>query len=145
MSFLSFLFSIDGRVRRREFFLFTLVMGAVAFYWLAGLRDMARAAHAYANTVTDGYILNLLTRSGTHYATLALMVLVAYTVTAKRLHDRNRSGWWQLMVFVPVIGWGWLALELFILPGSPWANRYGPHPTFAPETDREPLGVHPRR
>ncbi|MNW22858.1 Inner membrane protein YhaI [compost metagenome] len=26
-------------------------------------------------------------------------------VTARRLHDTNRSGWWQLIYFVPVIGW----------------------------------------
>jgi uncharacterized membrane protein YhaH (DUF805 family) len=26
-------------------------------------------------------------------------------VTTRRLHDTNRSGWWQLLVFVPVVGW----------------------------------------
>ena len=24
---------------------------------------------------------------------------------ARRLHETNRSGWWQLLWFVPVIGW----------------------------------------
>ncbi len=26
-------------------------------------------------------------------------------VTARRLHDTNRSGWWQLIGIIPVIGW----------------------------------------
>jgi uncharacterized membrane protein YhaH (DUF805 family) len=139
MTFLSFLFSIRGRVRRREFFLFTLVMGAVVLNWLAGLRDMARQAHVDTRTATDGYLLNLLTRSDTHYAVLALLIVISYTVVAKRLHDRGRSGWWQLLAFVPVIGWAWLLVELFILPGSPAANRYGPHPTWDQPAAREPV------
>ena len=28
-----------------------------------------------------------------------------YAVGARRLHETNRSGWWQLLWFVPVIGW----------------------------------------
>lgn len=139
MPFIAFLFSISGRVRRREFFLFTLLMAAVFANWLAGLRDISRHAGVYSNTATNGYLLNLVTYSGTHYAFLALLVLVTYTVVAKRLHDRGRSGWWQLAVLVPVIGWAWLALELYILPGSPGDNRYGPHPTFVPDRDKEPI------
>ena len=139
MTFFDFLFSIRGRVRRREFFLFALVMGAVVLNWLAGLRDMARQAHVDTRTMTDGYMSNLLTRSDTHYAVLALLVVMTYTVVAKRLHDRGRSGWWQLLVLVPVIGWGWLLAELFILPGSSAANRYGPHPTWDQPRAQEPL------
>lgn len=26
-------------------------------------------------------------------------------VTTRRLHDTDRSGWWQLLAFVPVLGW----------------------------------------
>ncbi len=139
MSFLAFLFNIDGRVRRREFFLFSLVMMALFANWVGGMRHMARQAHVYANTATNGYLMHLVTYSGTHYAYLALLVLVSYTVVAKRLHDRGRSGWWQLAGLVPVIGWAWLLLELYILPGSPGDNRYGPHPTFSPDPDKAPI------
>ncbi len=31
--------------------------------------------------------------------------LPSIAVTARRLHDIDRSGWWQLLYFVPVIGW----------------------------------------
>ena len=145
MQFIGFIFNIEGRVRRREFYLFVVVMVAVVFDWVMSLRDMARHARVYANTATDVYLMNLVTRSDTHYATLALIVLASYTVVAKRLHDRGRSGWWQLAALVPVIGWAWLTLELFILPGSPGDNRYGPHPTFSPEPEKEPLRIRYKR
>lgn len=139
MAFLAFLFSINGRVRRREFFLSVLVMAALIANVLAEVRDTALRQHVFANTATDAYILNLVTHSDTHYALLALLIVIGYTICAKRFHDRNRSGWWNLMIFVPVIGWAWMAVELLIMPGSPGDNRYGPHPTFLPPKDPEPL------
>ncbi len=31
--------------------------------------------------------------------------LPSIAVTARRLHDIGRSGWWQLVGFIPFIGW----------------------------------------
>jgi uncharacterized membrane protein YhaH (DUF805 family) len=31
--------------------------------------------------------------------------LPSIAVTARRLHDVDRSGWWQLLYLLPVIGW----------------------------------------
>jgi uncharacterized membrane protein YhaH (DUF805 family) len=37
---------------------------------------------------------------------ITLGTLLPYiAVTARRLHDTNRSGWWQLIGFIPLIGW----------------------------------------
>lgn len=32
-------------------------------------------------------------------------LLPCLAVTTRRLHDVGRSGWWQLIVLVPLIGW----------------------------------------
>lgn len=32
-------------------------------------------------------------------------LLPSAAVAARRLHDTDRSGWWQLLGFVPLIGW----------------------------------------
>jgi uncharacterized membrane protein YhaH (DUF805 family) len=47
---------------------------------------------------------------------------------AKRCHDRNRLGWFQLVVFVPIAGWLWLMFELCLLPGTRGQNRFGEEP-----------------
>jgi uncharacterized membrane protein YhaH (DUF805 family) len=48
--------------------------------------------------------------------------LPGIAVTARRLHDTERSGWWQLLLLIPIIGWIlliiWCAEQ-----GKP--NRYG--------------------
>ena len=46
----------------------------------------------------------------------------------KRFHDRNKSGWWVLIGFVPLIGSIWLLVELGFLSGSPGENDFGPDP-----------------
>ena len=58
----------------------------------------------------------------------ALAVLVpGLAVSARRLHDTNRSGWWILTGLVPILGW--IALLIFYVEDSrPGANQYGPNP-----------------
>ena len=43
---------------------------------------------------------------------------------ARRLHDINRTGWWQLLILVPVIGWI-LLLVWFCNRGDDEPNQYG--------------------
>jgi uncharacterized membrane protein YhaH (DUF805 family) len=45
-------------------------------------------------------------------------------VAARRLHDTDRSGWWQLLVLIPVIGWILLLIWL-TQRGTPDSNRFG--------------------
>ena len=45
-------------------------------------------------------------------------------MTAQRLHDLNRSGWYGLLLLVPVINIGLLLILLFDA-GDPAPNRYG--------------------
>ncbi len=58
--------------------------------------------------------------------TLAL-VLPTLAVTARRLHDIGRSGWWQLMVWLPVVGI-FIVLYWYVQPSQVGVNRFGPDP-----------------
>ncbi|MDP8997367.1 MAG: DUF805 domain-containing protein [Pseudomonadota bacterium] len=60
---------------------------------------------------------------------LALLILWPnLCLYAKRWHDRDKSGWWTLIMFVPLIGSIWLLVELGFLRGTPGPNRFGPDP-----------------
>lgn len=48
-------------------------------------------------------------------------------VTVRRLHDVGRSGWWLLLVFIPVIG-GVVLFVFTLIDSEPGENRYGPNP-----------------
>jgi uncharacterized membrane protein YhaH (DUF805 family) len=51
--------------------------------------------------------------------------LPGIAVTARRLHDTDRSGWLQLLWLIPIIGW--ILLIIWCAePGKP--NRYGASP-----------------
>ena len=52
-------------------------------------------------------------------------------VNARRLHDTDRSGWWQLIALIPLLG----AIILLVFlgqKGQPNSNRFGPTPKLAP-------------
>ncbi|WP_421521898.1 DUF805 domain-containing protein [Ochrobactrum quorumnocens] len=51
-------------------------------------------------------------------------MLPAIAITVRRLHDTDRSGWWILAGFVPLIGQ--IALLVFMcLPSTPGESRFG--------------------
>lgn len=58
------------------------------------------------------------------YALFSLFTLLpSLAVGARRLHDIDKSGWWQLLWFIPVIGWVVL-LYWAVQPGE-GPNRFG--------------------
>ncbi|VXB78844.1 DUF805 domain-containing protein [Massilia sp. 9I] len=50
------------------------------------------------------------------------MLIPQLSAGARRLHDTDRSGWWQLLVFVPIIGW--IVLIVFLAQEGK-ENRFG--------------------
>ncbi|HQR59857.1 MAG TPA: DUF805 domain-containing protein [Methylophilaceae bacterium] len=92
----------SGRAKRPEFWWFVLFLFLVSL--VLGL---------VSNTVS------LLFSLGTLIPSLA--------VGARRLHDTNRSGWWQLIGLIPVIGW--IVLIVFCAQeGESGDNQYGATP-----------------
>ena len=46
----------------------------------------------------------------------------------KRWHDRDKSGWWCLILFIPIAGWVWGVIECRYLSGTRGPNRFGADP-----------------
>ena len=87
----------DGRSDRPEYWYFTLyaciVVGllALADNFVLGFTFFSMLEPFSGNNDSGGLVALF---------TLATVVQ-SISVTARRLHDRGRSGWWQLMLIVP--------------------------------------------
>lgn len=57
-------------------------------------------------------------------------MLIGILVQIKRWHDRDKSGWWVLINFIPCLGGIWALIELGFLPGTAGPNRFGPDPFY---------------
>tara|TARA_Y100000996_G_scaffold138402_1_gene105463 strand:- start:979 stop:1398 length:420 start_codon:yes stop_codon:yes gene_type:complete len=53
-----------------------------------------------------------------------IVFMPSLTVGVRRLHDINKSGWWILMWFVPIVGWG-LLIFWYTRRSDEKINRYG--------------------
>jgi uncharacterized membrane protein YhaH (DUF805 family) len=104
-----FLWSFAGRVPRRDYWLRFFLPALLAGLG-AGVIDAAAGTRALAALVQIALI----------WPTIA--------VGAKRCHDRDRSGWFQLVGLIPVVGPIWLLVELGFLRGTRGPNRFGPDP-----------------
>ena len=51
------------------------------------------------------------------------------TVTIKRLHDIDKSGWYVLLGLIPLLGQLALLILAGFVPGTQGTNRYGEMPT----------------
>ena len=107
--------SLEGRINRAKF-------------W-AGVGVM------FAGAVIAALLDNLLglTIGDLPYGVIYIIYSIALiwpgiVLYAKRWHDRDKSGWWTLIVFIPFIGALWVLVELGILRGTPGDNRFGPDP-----------------
>jgi uncharacterized membrane protein YhaH (DUF805 family) len=120
-----FLFSFEGRIHRAPYWCFVLAV-TVVFAILAVLAGVSMfsmanpdASGAAPSAGIAGILLPL----------LGLAVLwPGLAISAKRWHDVDKSAWWILIGFVPVVG-GLIALVFNgFIAGTPAANRFGNPP-----------------
>ena len=110
------LFSFEGRLNRQPYWLVVIVMGLVngGFQQYLG---------GYGPDASVGGGQGLLPMA------VALVSLwIGFAVQIKRWHDRDKSGWWALLNFVPVLGWIWILVECGFLRGTFGDNRFGRDP-----------------
>jgi uncharacterized membrane protein YhaH (DUF805 family) len=101
----------SGRARRTEYWMFSLINFLIAF-----------ALVLVESALAGSTIL---------YTIYALAVFIpGLAVSVRRLHDTGRSGWWFLILLVPLIGA--IAFIVFMVQDSKEdKNDYGTNPKLA--------------
>jgi uncharacterized membrane protein YhaH (DUF805 family) len=64
-------------------------------------------------------------------------IIPSLAIAARRLHDIGKSGWWQLIGIIPVIGWIWI-IVLLATDTVAGKNQYDTEPTTPVETPTTP-------
>lgn len=102
------LFSFDGRIGRGT--LWKLIGAYAVIMGLIGL---------IASSANNAFLTFLA-------VVMFLVMAVAGIAThVKRWHDRDKSGAWYFLSFVPIVGPIWTLIELGFLPGTDGPNQYG--------------------
>ncbi len=74
-------------------------------------------------------VAGLLGQRNTMTLAIDMILLIPYLcLHIKRCHDREKSGWWCLILFIPFVGFFWAIFDLGLLEGTKGDNRYGPDP-----------------
>jgi uncharacterized membrane protein YhaH (DUF805 family) len=55
------------------------------------------------------------------------LFLPTLAISIRRLHDLDRSGWWYLLVLIPIVGWI-ILLIWYCTKGTDGPNRFGAGP-----------------
>ncbi|MDR2731152.1 MAG: DUF805 domain-containing protein [Treponema sp.] len=102
---------IEGRARRREFWMFALasfiigvIFAILAVIPILGIIFSIASSLFYLATIVPGF-----------------------TVGVRRLHDRDKSGWFILLMLIPLVG-GIILLVWCAMEGTSGRNKYGPDP-----------------
>lgn len=105
-------FNFKGRARRKEYWMFTL-FSFIIYMILFILFEKIMSS-------PDGYTI-----TGAIYSLAVFLPTLG--VSVRRLHDINRSGWWFLLSFIPLIG-GLILLIFMVLDSTLGDNNYGENP-----------------
>ncbi len=155
-------FSFKGRLNRKPFWLRNLALyGIVLVIYLIFILGFLGFSSAQGAAGLPGGTFAVMGIFGLLILPLVLAFYVAtFSLAARRLHDRNKSGWWLLgyfVLFALVGGAGeyfgvqstlgmisqlvglliflWYFIELGFLKGTVGANKYGPDPLTGASAD----------
>ncbi len=115
--------SITGRASRSEYWWFVLfyTIGTLILGYFAGFASIITSAYGYEDVIFlsgPGGILFIIF--------VLAMIIPCITVSIRRLHDLDRSGWWFLVSLIPL---GSLLLSIyFLFKGTDGANSFGEDP-----------------
>lgn len=108
--------TFSGRAQRAEYWFFTLFF-TIGYLLMSFIDGFIGTFSMEAGMGALGGIF------------LLVHLLPSIAVSIRRLHDIGRTGWWYLIVIIPLIGP--LVFLVFTVLDSKEDNQYGPNPKLA--------------
>ena len=116
-------FSFNGRASRSEY-----------WWWI-----LAQFTILIPLSFLDGLVFGWGYNDPMWFSNIFLLAILLpnLSVNVRRLHDTGRSGWWILLILIPIVNvCGWIPMLVFtLMDGEPYANAYGDVPTNILPTD----------
>ncbi len=106
--------SFEGRIGRQQMWMGIVVLIVISI--VLAVLDMILGTRTDSGIGILGGIFSV------------ICIFPSLALYAKRWHDRGKSGWWTLIILVPIIGGLWLLIELGFLKGTEGPNQYGADP-----------------
>lgn len=120
-------FGFRGRIGRGTWWLAQVV--GIPIVYIVGISLLVGlVAASPAQTAED---LNLAWGGAMILALVAAFIVgvwINFSSTIQRYHDRGKSGFWSLLLFVPFIGAMWVIIECGFCSGEDGSNQWGPPP-----------------
>ncbi|MCW8345096.1 MULTISPECIES: DUF805 domain-containing protein [Vibrio] len=107
----------SGRARRKEYWYFMGISVLISVI----LTIIDNALGWYSVSEEIGILSGIFT---------LFIILPSLSVTARRLHDTGRTGWWMLLYFIPIIGF-FVMLYFLVLDSENAENVYGSNPKLS--------------
>ena len=109
--------TIKGRAPRSEYWWFQ-AMFAPLFLFVVIMSE-AENLESSSELIILFYLLC--------FVIVIISLIPVITVTIRRFHDTNKSGWYFLLGFIPLVG-SLIVTVMMIPEGTKGKNKYGPNP-----------------
>lgn len=119
------LFLFEGRITRTTFWVNSIIGLCLLTVLIIGMSFFGVMATTVISSVGAGILMWLFIIMAS-IATLVAGLVISYSAMIRRFHDRDKSGWWSLISFIPWIGGIWILIDCGCLPGTNGPNRFGP-------------------
>ncbi len=103
--------TFSGRATRQQYWMFYLFY--IIFYILLSVLD--GVIGTYSESTGTGLLSTIFSLG---------LLIPSIAILARRLHDIGRTGWWILLIFIPLIG-AIVLLIFTLLDSEKGENKYG--------------------
>ena len=108
----------NGRARRKEYWMWTLYYTIVLLFAMVLDNVLGLNFELFGQPLGYGWL----------YVTIGITHLIpGLGIVVRRLHDVGKSGWFYLIILIPLIGFIWI-LVLFCTDGVKEDNKWGSNP-----------------